>query len=234
PSIHGTYLLISGEDGGVLSALDGARLTLWRTAAASALAAKALARKDARRMVMVGAGALAPFLIRAHAAVRPIAEVSIWNRSRSAAEEVAEALTDQDFAVTVCDDLAAAVAAADIVSAATLSSGPLIRGEWLKPGTHVDLVGAFRPDMRESDDEAISRARIFVDTRAGAPKEGGDIAIPLAAGLITEADIVADLFELCRGTIAGRQSESEITLFKSVGTAIEDLAAAILVHSQLG
>lgn len=234
PSVQGTYLLLSGEDGGVLSALDGARLTLWRTAAASALAARALARKDATRLTMIGAGALAPFLIRAHAAVRPIEHVTIWNRSRPAAETLAEALADCDYAVRVSDDLAAAVGDADIVSAATLSSEPLIRGAWLKPGAHVDLVGAFRPDMRESDDDAVTRARIFVDTRAGAAREGGDIAIPLASGTITEADIIADLFDLCRENQVGRQSDSEITLFKSVGTAIEDLAAAILVHSRLG
>ncbi len=234
PSVQGTYLLLSGEDGGVLSALDGARLTLWRTAAASALAARALARNDAKRMTMIGAGALAPFLIRAHASVRPIEHVTIWNRSRPAAEAVADALADRDYAITVSDDLAAAVGDADIVSAATLSSQPLIRGAWLKPGAHVDLVGAFRPDMRESDDDAVTRARIFLDTRAGAAREGGDIAIPLASGTIIEADIVADLFDLCREDQAGRQSESEITLFKSVGTAIEDLAAAILVHSRLG
>lgn len=233
PSVMGTYLLLSGDSGEPLAGLDGQTLTLWRTAAASALAASRLARPDASRMAMVGAGALAPRLIAAHAAVRPLTAVSVWNRTFATAERLAASLDRPGLSVTATRDLAAAVAGADIVSAATMASAPLVKGDWLKPGAHVDLVGAYAPHMREADDAAVRRARVYVDTRAGALKEAGDIAQPLAAGVLAEADIAGDLFDLCRGTIAGRQSDDEITLFKSVGSAIEDLAAATLVWQRL-
>jgi alanine dehydrogenase len=233
PSIFGTYLLMSGDTGETLAAMDGTRLTAWRTAAASALAASYLARADASRMVMVGAGALAPFLIRAHASVRPIRHVTLWNHNGTKAQALAQQLADTGLEFTVTDNLEAAVCAADIVSCATLSSQPLVRGKWLKPGSHLDLVGAYNPAMRESDDDCIRRAAIFVDTRAGALKEGGDIVQPMADGIITKADVRGDLIELCRGTIKPERSADDITLFKSVGTAIEDIAAAMLVWKQL-
>ena len=233
PSVMGTYLLMSGDSGELLAAFDGQALTLWRTAAASALAASVLARPDARTMTMIGAGALAPRLIAAHAAVRPIEEVLIWNRTGATATRLAMELDRPGLSVKARDDLAGAVAAADIVSAATLSPQPLIRGEWLRPGAHVDAVGAYRPDMRETDDVVIRRARVYVDTRAGALTEAGDIVQPIAAGLFNEADIAGDLFDLCRGTASGRGADDGMTLFKSVGSAIEDLAAAVLVFGRL-
>jgi len=229
PSIHGVYLLMSGDTGEALAAIDGGRLTAWRTAAASALAASYLARTEASSLVMVGAGALAPMLIRAHASVRPLRRVALWNRNRARAEALAKSLSDLDLEVTVADDLAAAVGAADIVSCATLSKEPIVKGLWLQPGAHLDLVGAYNPAMRESDDDCVRRARLFVDTRAGALKEGGDIAQPMADGLIGKGDIVADLFDLCRGSVTVNRAAQDITLFKSVGAAIEDLAAAMLV-----
>ncbi len=228
PSVFGSYLLMSGDTGEQLALLDGTALTAWRTACASALASRYLSRADSSHLVMIGAGALAPHLVRAHAAVRPIKRVTLWNRTKARAVALGFALAEAGFVVDVADDLAVA-GDADIVSCATLSSEPLVRGEWLKAGTHVDLVGAFTPKMRESDDGTVRRARLYVDTRASGLKEAGDIAGPLAHGIITEADIQGDLFDLCRGTVPGRQSPGEITLFKSVGTAIEDLAAALLV-----
>jgi alanine dehydrogenase len=233
PSVVGAYLLVSGVTGEPLAVMDGTRLTLRRTAAASALAARHLARPDAARLLMVGAGALAPHLIEAHASVRPIREVAIWNHKPEKAEALAAALAGSPYRVTAVPDLAAAVATADIVSAATLSREPLIRGAWLRPGTHVDLVGAFTPEMRETDDAAVARARVFVDTRAGALKEAGDIVRPIAAGAIGPDAILADLFDLCTGTRPGRTGPDEITLFKSVGTALEDLAAAKMVWNLL-
>jgi ornithine cyclodeaminase len=221
---------MAGATGEVVALLDGVALTLWRTAAASALAATYLARADASRMVMVGAGALAPMLIAAHASVRPVREVLIWNRNPDRAAALAATLNRPDLSVRATDDLAGAVAAADIVSSATLSPDPLIRGDWLRPGTHVDLVGAFTPEMREADDRAVSRASVHVDTRGGAMKEAGDIVQPLAAGVLAESAIRGDLFDLAAGRAPGRGSREEITLFKSVGTAIEDLAAAALVY----
>lgn len=232
-SVAGTYLLMSGDTGEPLVTIDGHRLTLWRTAAASALAAKYLAREDASHLLLVGAGALAPYLARAHAAVRPIKKVSIWNRSPKRADELAASLANQSFAVEVVNDRDRAAREADIVTCITLSQIPVVSGDWLKDGAHLDLVGAFRPNAREADDIAVRRARVYVDTRRGALKEAGDLVIPIANGIFNEADVHGDLFELCRGEAEGRKNASEITLFKSVGTAIEDLAAAMLVWKQL-
>ncbi len=226
PAVAGVYLLLSGATGEPVAQFDGLALTVRRTAAASALAASYLVRADAKKMVMVGAGSLAPFLIAAHAAVRPIAEVAIWNRTPAAAERLAARLDRPGFAVRAVTDLEAAVRQADVVSCATLSTTPLVRGAWLKPGAHLDLVGGFRRDMRETDDAAVGRASLFVDTRAGALAEAGDLTQPIAAGLIAAADIRAELSELCRGAHPGRRSDDEVTLFKSVGASLEDLAAA--------
>ncbi|MDQ4136853.1 MAG: ornithine cyclodeaminase family protein [Pseudomonadota bacterium] len=228
PAVLGTYLLMDGATGAPLAAIDGTRLTVWRTAAASALAARYLAREDAGHMVMVGSGALSPFLIRAHASQRPIREVSVWNHRPEKAEALAQALATEGLPVRAVRDLESAVRQADLVSCATLSSAPIVKGEWLKPGAHLDLVGAFNLRMREADDEALRRARVFVDTPA-AKHEGGDVALALKAGAIAEENVQGDLFGLCRGAVAGRRSMEEITLFKSVGTALEDLAAAMLV-----
>lgn len=234
PSVIGTYLLLDSRTGALKAVLDGVSLTLRRTAAASALAADYLARHDASRLLMVGAGALAPNLIGAHASVRPIREVMIWNRNPDRAETLAAKLQDRPYRVTACRDLASAAREADVISCATLSREPLIDGAWLNPGTHLDLVGGFTPEMREANDAAMQRAVIFVDTRAGACKEAGDIVDPLKRGIIAEADIRADLFDLTRGTVSGRRTADEVTLFKSVGNALEDLAAAELVVSGSG
>ncbi len=233
PAVMGIYLLSDGLTGRPKALIDGPMLTLRRTAAASALGARFLAREDSRHMVMVGTGALAPHLIEAHAAVRPIERVTIWGRDAGKAAALAAALRRPGLAVEAADDLEAAVRAADLVSCATLSPEPLVRGAWLQPGQHLDLVGAFTPKMRESDDEAVRRARVYVDTLEGAPREGGDIAQPLAAGVIALDAIQGDLFGLCRGEASGRQGRDEITLFKSVGHALEDLAAAELVEARV-
>ena len=232
-SVAGTYLLMSGDTGEPLVTIDGHRLTLWRTAAASALAAKYLAREDASHLLLIGAGALAPYLARAHAAVRPIKKVSIWNRSPQRAQDLSKELSGEAFKTEIAGSAEAAARDADIVTCITLSPTPVLEGDWLKPGAHLDLVGAFRPNAREADDAAISRAKVSVDTRRGALKEAGDIVIPIAAGILKESEVQGDLFDLCRGRAKGRESASEITLFKSVGTAIEDLAAAMLVWKKL-
>jgi ornithine cyclodeaminase/alanine dehydrogenase-like protein (mu-crystallin family) len=232
PAVSGLYILQSGRTGETLAVIDGTRLTLWRTAAASALAARHLARPDAERLLVVGAGALAPFLARAHAGLRPPKIITVWNRSPVGARHVAVALAAAGLPAHASEDLRGAVAGADVISCATLSTAPLIEGRWLKPGQHLDLIGAYSMSMREADDETLRRARIFVDTEA-ACTEGGDVAIGLASGVITRAEIAADLPALCRGA-EGRRTADEITLFKSVGTAIEDLAAAILVWRKAG
>jgi alanine dehydrogenase len=233
PAVLGTYVLMSGDTGETLAVMDGAALTAWRTACASALAARYLARDDASHLVMVGAGALAPHLIRAHRAVRPITRVTLWNRTRSHAISTAFALSAAGIEPTIADDLEEAVREADIVSCATLSPVPLVRGAWLKKGAHLDLVGAFSLKTREADDAAVRRCRVYVDSRASAPKGSGDIAIPLKKKILTLKTIQGDLFELCRGKKKGRKRKDEITLFKSTGLALEDLAAAMLVWNGL-
>jgi alanine dehydrogenase len=233
PSVLGSYVLMSGDTGEPLALIDGTRLTLWRTAAASALAARFLAREDASHLVVIGAGALCPHLVRAHRTVRPIKQVTIWNRTRSRAISTAFALSAAGIEPVIADDLEEAVRQADIVSCATLSEQPLVRGDWLKKGVHVDLVGAFTAKTRESDDATARRARIYVDSRATAPKGSGDIAIPLKRKIIGLKDIQGDLFELCRGEVKGRKRKDEVTLFKSTGVALEDLAAAMLVWRTL-
>lgn len=233
PAVMGAYLLLDGKTGSPLALIDGPTLTVKRTAAASALASTYLSRPDCERLLMVGTGALAPALIAAHAAVRPICNVLIWGRNPEKAAKLAKRLDRPDFRVDYTTDLEEAARGAHIISCATLSSEPLIQGAWLQPGQHLDLVGAFRPDMRESDDAAVRRARVFVDTRAGACKEGGDIVQPIESGVLDADDIAGDLFELTRGERAGRRFYDQITLFKSVGTAIEDLAAAQLTVERL-
>jgi ornithine cyclodeaminase len=235
PAVSAQYLLSDARTGEMLALVDGGELTARRTAAASALAARYLARSDARHLLVLGTGRLAPNLIAAHMAVRSIEEITIWGRSKEKAGELVRDLEKTlPVRVQVADTLKDALGKADIVSAATLSTEPLIRGNWLKPGAHVDLVGAFKPNMRESDDDLIKRAEIYVDTRDGCLSEGGDIVQPLQAGLISPKDIKADLYELCRGTHPGRQSEEAVTMFKSVGAALEDLAGAILAYRNVG
>lgn len=232
PSVVGAYLLLSGESGLPLALLDGQALTLWRTAAASALASTYLSRPNSDKLLMVGAGSLAPYLIRAHCAVRPIQHVLIWNRSPERAQKLAGKLGDLGVRVAITDDLEGAVRGADIISAATMSEEPLIQGTWLSAGQHVDLVGAYQPTMREVDSHAISKARVFCDTREGALSEAGDLVIPIAENRFDRDDIAGDLFDLCRGGRAGRRFYDQITLFKSVGTAAEDLAAAAHIFAR--
>ncbi|KQZ97851.1 ornithine cyclodeaminase [Mesorhizobium sp. Root157] len=233
PAVMGLYLLLNGATGEPEALIDGQRLTQWRTACASALAASYLAREDASRLLVIGAGALSHFLARAHSAVRPIKTIRIWNRTPANAEKVATQLRAEGLPAEAATDLDSELAKADIISSATISTTPLVKGALLKAGVHVDLVGGFTPDMRESDDAAISRAAVFVDTRAGATKEAGDIVQPLASGILKSEGIVADLHELARGEKRGRTDAAQITLFKSVGAALEDLAAGIAVYKAL-
>ena len=237
PSIYGQYLLLDGASGAPLALLDGTMLTKRRTACASGLASRYLSRPASSRLLMIGTGALAPQLIRVHAKVRPIREVAIWGRRPQEAQRLAQQLSTslptalgRAVAVKAVADRQQAAGWADIVSCATLSKTPLVEGAWLRNGQHIDLVGAFTPEMRESDDDAVRRARVHVDTRAGATREAGDIVLPIRSGAIMADNIVADLFELARGERPGREPRDDhsITLFKSVGAALEDLAAAEL------
>lgn len=233
PSVMASYALSSAVTGEPLAMIDGPVLTARRTAAASGLAARYLARDDATRLLIVGTGVMAPNLVRAHAAARPIRDVTIWGRNPDNARQLAAEIEADGFSsVSITEDLEAAVGDVDVISCATLSSTPLIEGAWLQPGQHLDLVGAFKPDMRESDDECMRRARVFVDTIEGGLNEGGDVVQAIQSGAFSKEQIQADLFRLCRGENPGRVERDEITLFKSSGTAIEDLAAAKLAFER--
>jgi|TARA_R110001583_G_scaffold85564_2_gene224261 ornithine cyclodeaminase len=233
PAVSGIYILLDSITGQPVAVLDGTRLTTRRTAAASALAADYLARKDASHLVMVGTGAMAPNLIAAHASVRPIKKVTIWNRRPEKAVTLAREVELLGFEATGTDDLEVACKTADIISCATLSTVPLVRGAWLSDGVHVDLVGAFKPVMRETDDAVMKKCRIYVDSMDGAAAEGGDVVQAIQSGAISKDDIVGDLFDLTRGNVKGRQSDAECTVFKSVGHALEDFAAAVTVVEAL-
>lgn len=227
PSVQGLVTLFSAKTGEALMTADGAALTFRKTAADSALGVDLLARNDAEVLLVIGAGGLAPHVIQAHTAVRPsIRRVLIWNRTIDRAEALAARLAYLPVEVAAVADLDTALPEADIVSCVTMTTEPLVRGALLKPGAHVDLIGAYMPEMREADDDVVRRAgRLFVDTRVGC-LGSGEIGEPLAKGLITQNDIVADLFDLCSGRHKGRGSREEITMYKNVGGAHLDLFTA--------
>jgi ornithine cyclodeaminase/alanine dehydrogenase-like protein (mu-crystallin family) len=225
PTVQGSYLLIDNSTGAPVAVMDGTELTRRRTAAASALAADYLARKDASTLLLVGAGALAPHFAMAHAAMRPIKRVLVHNRTHDKAVAVAQEIGGE--AVT---NLEKAMGEADIITGITSATGAVIKGQWVKPGTHIDLVGAYKPEARETDGTAVGMARVYVDTREGADHEAGDLLMAQREGHFKWTDIQGDLFELTRGTMLGRRTDAEVTLFKSCGTALEDLAAAAMVY----
>ena len=235
PTVGATYLLFDRATGQVQAVMDGDAITVRRTAVVSAIAARFMARANARTLLMIGTGHLSPWMVRAHCALRPTIErVAIWGRDTQRSTALAARLRTEGLPTDVATDLEGAVRAADIVSCATTSRVPIVRGEWLAPGTHVDLVGGFTREMREVDDVAIARSRIAVDSYRGALAEAGDLAVPLEQGVIAREQVVADLAELVRGDVAGRTTDGDVTLFKSVGTALADLAAARLVFAYFG
>lgn len=226
PSVQGTYIYLDAKTGVLKAIFDAKELTSKRTAATSALASTFLSKPDASSLLMIGTGALSKNLIRAHASVRPIDRVYVWGRNIEKAKQISEALTQESFSVIPIENISDKISEVDIISCATLSQHPLVFGKYLKPGQHIDLVGSYRPDMREADDETIKKTMVFVDTMEGGLKENGDLVIPIKNGIISENDVKGDLFDLCKKNILGRQNEHSITLFKSVGHALEDLVAA--------
>jgi ornithine cyclodeaminase/alanine dehydrogenase-like protein (mu-crystallin family) len=224
-TVQGSYLLIDNTTGAPVAMMDGTELTRRRTAAASALAADYLARKNASTLLLIGAGALATHFAGAHKAMRNIQRVMIYNRNVTKAKAVAEAIGAE-----IVTDLEKAVGEADIISGITSSDQPIIRGAWVKPGTHIDLAGAYKPNMRETDAAAVAMARVYVDTREGVAIEAGDLIQAENEGHFKFTDIQGDLSQLCKGTMLGRKTDAEVTLFKSCGTALEDLAAAAMVY----
>ena len=231
PAIQGTYIYLDALKGSILALLEAKSLTVKRTAAASALASQYLSRENSSSLLMIGTGALAPNLIMAHASVRPIKTVYVWGRDHSKALSLSQKFKNASFHVQPIKAIKDKISEVDIISSATLSKTPLVSGKYLQPGQHVDLVGAYKVDMREADEETVKKAEVYVDTYQGGLKESGDIVIPLKSGILKETDIKSDLFELASQFKGGRKSAAEITMFKSVGHALEDLAAATYYYN---
>jgi len=230
PTIYATVLVFDSSNGALKAIVDGTELTRRRTACMSALAADYLARQDSSRLLVCGAGALAPHAALAHATVRPIECIEVWARREEAAKAVVKCLQEQrgDLEIRVATDLAESCRQADIVSSQTSSPSPIVFGDWIAPGTHLDFVGNHDPNMRECDDEVARLSKIYVDVMETAMREAGDILIPLKSGVITKEQIIGDLSDLTRGTVSSRTGAEEITLFKSTGSALADMAAAEL------
>ena len=229
PAVNGAAALYSDSDGTLSAIVDFHLLTKWKTAGDSLCAARMLARKNSETILIVGAGTVAASLRQAYGALFPAARFVVWNRSREGAERLAARFPGMD----VADDLEVAVRGADIITCATMATDPVIKGAWLRPGQHLDLIGAYRPDMREADDAALRRARIFVDSRATTIGHIGELKIPLAHGVIAEGDVLADYYDLESGTFS-RRSGDEITLFKNGGGAHLDLMTARYVLDRAG
>ncbi|KAJ6804599.1 putative delta(1)-pyrroline-2-carboxylate reductase [Iris pallida] len=234
PSVRASYSLFSSPGGLPLASLDGTLLTLLRTSAASALASLLLSRPSSSTLVLLGAGALAPHLVSAHRVARPgLTRFLLWNRTPEKASHLASQLQLQHPGVLfqVADDVDEAVAAGDIVCCATGSRTPLVKGERLKRGAHLNMVGSFTPEMRECDDEAVRRGRVFVDSE-DAFREAGELVGALERGVISREDVAGTLADLAAGRVVGRrgEEEEEVTVFKSVGTAVFDLLTAQLAY----
>ncbi|MEM9384347.1 MAG: ornithine cyclodeaminase family protein [Pseudomonadota bacterium] len=232
PTLHGVYLLFEPGTGVPRALLDAGELTARRTAAASALASRYLSREDSHTLFIIGTGRVARQLVSAHCAVRPIREVRVWGRRPERAQALADAITadlGEGQRCTTVSDVASGAAGADIISAATSARSPLLRGDWVQEGTHVDLVGAYTPAMCEADPALVARAdRVFIDTWEGARDEAGDLLQAISAGAFSFDSVAGDLYQMCAGDGCLRRSAGEITLYKSVGTALQDLAAAEL------
>ena len=228
-AVHANYFLMNANDGKPVAVMDGTELTLRRTACASALAADYLVNKNVDTLLMIGTGNLAPHMIKAHCVVRNYSRILIWGRNEEKAERLALSLNIKDKEIVAKNDIKEALNVADVISCATLTQKPLIMGDWIKPGQHLDLVGAFTPDMAEADSKAIAKSKVVVDTYEGALSESGELINALKEGRIKKEHILSDLRELVLEEKKIRKDSNDITLFKSVGTALEDLAAAELV-----
>ena len=232
PSIQASYVLFDGTTGSPVASIDGNELTWRKTAADSALGSLRLARGNCTTLLMVGAGAMAPHLIRAHVSIRPrIERILVWNRSEERRDRLIASL-QSEFDIVAANDLEQAVTDADLISCATKAHQPIIQGEWLSPGSHLDLVGAFTPNMREADDTAIRRGRIFVDCRETTISEIGELATPIKEGILSPKDIIADHYQLSSGEDPGRQTNSEITIFKNGGGGHLDLMTARYIYDR--
>lgn len=236
PSIQAVYVLFEGVNGTPIACLDGTALTWLKTASDSALGSRLLSRENIESMLMIGAGQMAPHLVSAHCEVRPsLKQVHVWNRTNDKAQNLCASLADKypQISFTPVTEIEASAREADLICSAIGCTEPIICGEWLKPGTHVDLIGAYTAEMREADDECLRRGSLFVDARETTIQHIGELMIPLASGVISEADVIADLSDLCQQPHPGRQSDDEITLFKNGGGGHLDLMCARILHQNI-
>lgn len=231
PGLHSTYVLYDGRTGSPLAQLDGNEITSRRTAAASALAATYLARQDASRLVLLGAGRVGSLIPLAYRSQLPIVDVEVWDHNPEAVAALVDRLNGLGFNAMPVAHLETSVRRADVVTCATLATEPIVSGAWLAPGSHLDLIGSFTPRMREADDDCFRRAEIYVDTDE-APQKSGDLLGPLSRGVIAPGSLSRTLTALCRGDTEGRTNHGQRTVFKAVGTALEDLAAAVQVYEK--
>ena len=231
-SLYSKIMLFNREHGEPLALVDGTTVTFWRTAGISGLATRLLAREDASTMLLLGTGNLAPYMIRANASVRDLKKVMIWGRTPAKAEALAEEMSKEypDINFSAIEDREAACGEADIIVAATASHEPVVLGDWIQPGTHTDFIGNHHATKRECDTALITKSRVYADSRVNAFKEAGEILVPISEGVFTKEDVVAELTEMCARTAPLRQSDDEITLFKSIGMAMSDLVGAGLAY----
>ena len=233
--LNSKILLFSRETGVPLALVDGTTVTYWRTAAVAALAADFLARKDAKRLMVCASGNLAPFMILAHASVRNYDDITVWGRNPEKVSRTIETVKAKrpELNIRPVADREMAARESDVISCATASREPIIHGTWIKPGTHTDFFGNHEKKYRECDSDLVVKSRVFVDSRANTMNEAGEILVPIDEGRITEGHVLGELADLCSGRVKGRGNDDEITLFKSVGTALSDLSAASLVERRV-
>lgn len=233
PSVQGAMLLFSSDNGALKAILDGPLVTKWKTAGDSVLGARFLAKPTSKSLLVVGAGTVARTLLLAYREIFPgLTDFTLWNRTRSKAVDLAEEMKVDGFSVEIADDLSSAAGMADIISVATMAKEPVLKGDWVSSGTHVDLIGAYRPDMREADDALMQKARLFVDARETTIGEIGELMIPMAAGLFTEDHVLGDFYDLCNGS-PGRESDDDITVFKNGGGAHLDLMIGNMIVGKI-
>lgn len=231
-SLYSQILLFNRGHGEPLALVDGTTVTFWRTAGISGLATRLLSREDSETLLLLGTGNLASYIIRANASVRPLKKVMVWGRSRDKAEAVCAAAREEHPGIefTAVEDRQAACGEADIIVAATGSHEPVVLGEWVRPGTHTDFIGNHHATKRECDTALVTRSRVYVDSHVNAMKEAGEILVPISEGVFAKENIVSDLVGMCNGSAPLRQSDDEITLFKSIGMALSDLVGAGLAY----
>ena len=233
-SLYSKILLFGRAHGEPLALVDGTSVTFWRTAAISGLASRLLSRKNSESLLVLGTGNLSTYIIRAQASVRSLKRVMVWGRTPEKAQNVVAQMSSEleNIEFSVVDNIEAACGQADIIVSATASHEPLVMGDWVRPGTHTDFIGNHQATKRECDTALVIKSKVFADSYDNCFKEAGEVLVPISEGVMTKEDVLGQLTEMCAGTVPLRQSDAEITLFKSIGMALCDLVSAGLAYEQ--